>query len=286
MRRKAIAVAVAAALLCLGGCAALSKPTPPPAMQFSYTANNGPAAGLVRAFILNGSTVLQFIDIGQADPKVYVAGQAAPLPYQVVGQYAILSGIHPSLRIVANDATATVIAASLQDSPPAPAAPTAAPSSALSPVAMIAGEPLPIPAASRPDPLAVQLQEALRQLAQARKDLDDLKREFAGSSSANGVGIRPAALIVPAAITPAAEQPRTWTLAGNRSLKDNLADMAREAGYAEPNWRAANPYLVTYTTKYTGTFLEVVGKIAEQVPALDFRVYSWKRTIEVAEATN
>lgn len=274
MRKKAIAAAIAAVLASgLLGCAGWNKPNPPPAMQFSYTSNNGPAAGLVRAFVLNGSTVLQFIDISQAQPKVYLGDQNTPASYQVIGQYAILSGVHPALRVTANGATALVMADALQGILP----PLQTPQPAAAPVQASA--------ATRSAPLADELQEARRQLAEARARVDELQRDLVGGAAA-GAAIRPAPLIVPAPTSAAAgEQARTWTLTGNRTLKENLADLARQAGYAEPIWRAANPYMVTYTTRYTGTFLEVIGQIAEQVPALDFRVYSWKKTIEVAEAT-
>jgi len=272
MKKKAVAAAIAAVLASgLLGCAGWNKPNPPPAMQFSYTTNNGPAAGLVRAFVLNGSTVLQFIDISQAQPRVFLGDQATPAPYQVIGQYAILSGVHPALRVVANGATATVAADALQGAMPGLQAQLAATQA---------------PEPAKPNPITNELQEARRQLEDARARVDELKREIAGGPAAEAP-IRPASLIVPATTSaPAGEPARTWTLNGNRTLKDNLADLARQAGYAEPTWRAANPYMVTYTTKYTGTFQEVIGKIAEQVPALDFRVYSWKKTIEVAEASN
>lgn len=273
MKKKALTAAIAALFVSsLTGCALFSPPEPSPALQFSYATTNGPAAGLVRAFILNGSTILQFIDITQAQPKVYSGDQPTPLPYQVVGQYAILSGVHPALRVVANGATANVAAAGFSGTQAA-TAPT--------PPASLAGAPLAVQPAAKTDPLAAQLQDALRQLEQARKELADLKRDMAAGGASAG-NIKPAALIVPAG------DPgnRTWTLTGNRTLKDNLADFARQAGYAEPNWKASNPYMVTYTVKYSGTFLDVIGKIAEQVPALDFRVYSWKKTIEVADSAN
>lgn len=259
MKKKALAAAIAAALSSsLMGCASFGRSEPTPAMQFNYSTLNGPAAGLVRAFVLNGSTVLQFIDISQAQPKVYVAGQATPAPYQVVGQYAILSGIHPALRVVANGATATVTATSLQagEVKPTLSLPAAAP-------------------AAPADPLDAQLQEARQQLAQAKQRVDELQRERCVA----GGNIRPAQLIVPVTDTS-----NTWTLEGGRTLKDNIDTLARAAGYAAPRWKASNPYMVTYTTKYDGTFVEVIGKIAEQVPALDFHVYSWKRTIEVVDA--
>lgn len=269
MKKNAVIAVLAAGLaLSLSGCALLGKKEPPPALQFSYSTSNGPAAGLVRAFVMNGSTVLQFIDLSQAQPKVYAGGQDTPLPYQVVGQYAIVSGVHPMLRVAANGATAIATATNLQPEqlgafiPPAPVA-------AAAPIAA-------------PDPLTLQLQETRQRLDRARRQVADLEREIAGAAT-----ITPAANIQPAPlIVPAGDTARAWTLEANKTLKDNLADFARTAGYAEPNWKAANPYMITQTASLNGTFVEVVGKIAQQVPTLDIRIYPWKRSIDVVEASN
>jgi FtsP/CotA-like multicopper oxidase with cupredoxin domain len=275
MRFKAASAALLAALsTSLTGCA-LFQPQPASPLQFNYSTVNGPAAGLVRAFILNGSTVLQFIDISQAQPKVYSGDQVTPLPYQVVGQYAIVSGLHTSLRVTANGATATVTAPETKDNQLG--VPTALPAAALN-AATLAPAPAATPAPA--DSVNQQLQAMRAELEQARKQVEELKREMSGAG-AGGPAIKPAALIVPAS-----DVAQTWTLHGNRTLKDNLADMARTAGYAEPSWKAANPFMVTYTMKFNGTFLEVIGKIAQQVPALDFRVSPGRRKIDVVDATS
>lgn len=269
MKFKAASLAILVALSAgLAGCATFDQKEQ--ALQFNYSTSNGPAVGLVRAFVLNGSTVLQFIDISQAQPKVYAGTQDNPLPYQVVGQYAIVSGVHSMLRVVANGATAVSTAANLQPDqltafiPPAPNAAAAA----------IAG--------AAPDPMTLQLQDARQRLEKARRQVADLERELTGTGTVSlAQTIQPAPLIVPAGDTA-----RAWTLVGNKTLKDNLADFARTAGYAEPTWKAANPYMVTQTSSFNGTFVEVIGKIAQQVPALDIRIYPWKRSIVVVEASN
>lgn len=246
---------------CLAGCALLKpEPTPPPPVQFNYATANSASTGLVRVFNLKGDTVLQFIDISAAQPKVYEGEETTPLPYQVVGQYAVVSGVRQSLRVVTKGGNAAVT----RTAPP-PTASTAAELARLD--AVRPAEPV--------EPVLVgELAQMKKELAEARQALAQLRPQS---------NIKPAALIVPVAV---ADPTRTWTLQGNKTLKDNLADLAREAGYSEPRWKAANPYMVTYTTTYTGTFLDVVGKLAGEVPALDFRVYSWKHTIEVADAGN
>jgi len=85
-------------------------------------------------------------------------------------------------------------------------------------------------------------------------------------------------------IVPFGEVPRVWTLAANKSLRDNMRDWALAAGYAEPAWRASNVFQITYTSTYTGTYLEVLNQVANAVPAVDFRVSRSTRSMEVVDA--
>lgn len=274
MKQKAIALAIAAAISSnLVGCAALSRPEPTPAIQFTYAAENGPAIGLVRAFVMNGNTVLQFVDIPQAQPKVYAGDQPAPLPYQIIGQYAVLSGIHPSLRVVANGATATVTAKSVEP----------ALKLKMSPELAYPGE------SSQSPPTNDPLQRESQDVAQLRNEVAELKRKLAGDPNAGAGTNIPAAIVraetkTTALIVPAGDTSRTWTLTANRTLKDNLADLVQQAGYTFV-WKASNPYMVTYTKKYQGTFQEVIGEIAQEVPTLDVRLYAGKRRMDVVDAT-
>ena len=106
MKQTTIAAAMAAALT-LGGCAYFR--TEPPAIQINYEAANADATGLIRAFDTKGNTVLQFFDVTKARPTIYGDGQATPLKFEVVGQQlAVLPGTFQTLRIEANNATATV----------------------------------------------------------------------------------------------------------------------------------------------------------------------------------
>jgi hypothetical protein len=84
-------------------------------------------------------------------------------------------------------------------------------------------------------------------------------------------------------IVPFGEVPRVWTLAANKSLRDNIRDWAVAAGYGEPAWTASNLYQVTYTSTFTGTFLEVLHQVANAVPSLDFRVSRAARRLDVVD---
>lgn len=90
----------------------------------------------------------------------------------------------------------------------------------------------------------------------------------------------------PMQIVPFGEVPRVWTLAANKSLRDNLKDWAAVGGYSEPKWAASNAYQITYTSTYTGTFFEVLNQVANAVPSIDFRVSKVNHTIEVVDSSN
>jgi outer membrane protein OmpA-like peptidoglycan-associated protein len=106
MKKTTIAVAVAAATtITIAGCAILQNDKPLP-IGFNYATVDGTSAGLVRAFDMNGSTVLQFVNLSAAKPKVLEGGQE--LPYRVVGQYAVLSGFHSALAVKTSTGLAVV----------------------------------------------------------------------------------------------------------------------------------------------------------------------------------
>ncbi len=263
-----IAVAVLA-VAALNGCSLIKTAPAPDPVQFNYKTSHGESAGLVRVFNLKGNTVLQFIDIGKAQPKVFDADQPGALSYDVIGQYAIVAGIHNSLRIEANGGSATARRAIPAAAPAEPQA------TAILPAANPAAD---TPqAASRMSATETALLEVLAQLDQAKKDLALARRELAQLQQLN---IQPAAPL----IVPDNDKSRVWVLAGNRTLKENLADMARDAGYAEPNWKSSTPYMVRYRTSYTGTFLEALAQISDAVPRLDFKVSKRYRTIEIVDA--
>jgi len=110
MKKNTLAAAVIAALtISMSGCALL-QPDKSPAVQFNYTAQDAKdaaQAGLVRAFDMNGNTVLQF-SIQSSRPKIFDTGNPASISYQVIGQYAVLPGVHQSLLI--KTATASIVA--------------------------------------------------------------------------------------------------------------------------------------------------------------------------------
>lgn len=82
---------------------------------------------------------------------------------------------------------------------------------------------------------------------------------------------------------PAAEQPRTWLLDSHKTLRTNLEDWAKQAGWKKPAWQPNNPYQITFSSTMRGSLLDVLGEIAKAVPELDIQVSRAKREIRVSE---
>lgn len=121
----------------------------------------------------------------------------------------------------------------------------------------------------------------------AVKLVNEYLANMAPASAQNSIGETPRAAvpIVPMApqIVPFGEVPQVWTLAANKSLRDNIRDWSITAGYGEPNWAASNLYQITYTSTYTGTFLEVLNQVSNAVPSVDFKISRNARRIEVVD---
>jgi outer membrane protein OmpA-like peptidoglycan-associated protein len=91
MRKTALAAMIAGALTV--GCGKQpeqqgAKPTV--VYRFNYEVEDAHQTGLVRAFHDGSHTILQFLDIGGANPEITDAG-GNPLLYKVVGPYAVLT---------------------------------------------------------------------------------------------------------------------------------------------------------------------------------------------------
>lgn len=79
------------------------------------------------------------------------------------------------------------------------------------------------------------------------------------------------------------ELPRTWLLSKDKTLKENLTDWTKTAGWNQPIWTAANPYQITSTVSINGTFVEVLEKVSQSVPDLDIHVWKGQRNIRISD---
>lgn len=126
----------------------------------------------------------------------------------------------------------------------------------------------------------ISQESAVKLVNEYLSNMSNTSTQFASTGAQQAI-----APIVPSApqIVPFGEVPRVWTLAANKSLRDNVRDWAIAAGYGEPAWMASNLYQVTYTSTYTGTFVEVLGQLANSVPSVDFRLSRNARRLEVVD---
>lgn len=101
--------------LCVFGTAALSgcvlMSTAPATVQspisFNYQTENGRSIGIEQVFEMNGNTVVQLGVTPISPPLVYdTAG--AELRYKQLGQYIMLNGVHPDIRVVVDGRQAAV----------------------------------------------------------------------------------------------------------------------------------------------------------------------------------
>lgn len=140
------------------------------------------------------------------------------------------------------------------------------------------------------DPLAMQMVNKILTMAQNnllrpedayRLIADILQPRQVATAAASPIQPAPQR---PAIIVPVVEEPRAWTLQAGKTLKEILEAWATTAGWTLPTWQASNPYKITENYTLTGTFMGVLGQLAEMVPAIDLQVKKGVRTIKVVDA--
>jgi hypothetical protein len=81
----------------------------------------------------------------------------------------------------------------------------------------------------------------------------------------------------------AADVPRQWTLDDTKTLRANLEDWARIAGWEVPAWQVSSQYRVSPST-IPGTFYDALAQLATAVPSLDFAINKTRHTLRVSES--
>lgn len=94
------------------------------------------------------------------------------------------------------------------------------------------------------------------------------------------------AVYVTRQFAPVADQPRTWLLDSNKTLRANLEDWAMQAGWEKPDWQPVNPYQITFSSTMQGSLLDVLSEITKAIPELDIKVSRTKREIRISDGQN
>lgn len=158
--------------------------------------------------------------------------------------------------------------------------------------AAVAAAPAGTQAPGAVDPLAMQMVNKILTMAQnnllrpedAYRLIAEILQPRSMTASATATSVIQAAPQRAAIIVPVVEEPRAWTLQAGKTLKENLDAWAATAGWAPPAWQASNPFKITENYTLTGTFMNVLGQLAEMVPSIDLQVKKGVRTIKVVDA--
>jgi hypothetical protein len=79
------------------------------------------------------------------------------------------------------------------------------------------------------------------------------------------------------------ELPRSWVLDHKKSVRENIEEWARVAKWEAPNWQSVTAFNIEASATLNGTFIEVLGQLANAIPSLDFKANKTLRTLVVAD---
>lgn len=162
MRNLKQALLSCAVAVLLGACAA---PAPISVIGFNYEIDNARANGIVQVFDLSGDTVVHIRDMNPKSTQ-FLDAKNQPIVFKVVGENAVLSGMHSSFTVSTASAASRVIrkAGAPSTEPAAIMAPGMRPPSAL-------------PGATESEPAIVS------EIARIRKELAELKTLLADAAT-------------------------------------------------------------------------------------------------------
>lgn len=148
----------------VGMLAACSTPAPTTIIGFNYEIDNARANGIVQVFDLSGNTVVQVRDM---NPKTthFLDARNVPIQFKVVGENAVLTGMHESFTV-----STTAAASRVRRKQTAPASAPAAVSVAM-------------PAAVKQENSSVSDVAIVAEIARMRKELSELKAMLAASAA-------------------------------------------------------------------------------------------------------
>ena len=183
MKKLKIGLFVGVALA-LGGAAGCMS-TPPSPIGFNYQVDNGQANRIVQVFDLSGNTVVQIRNVDTKATRFYSA-QNVEIPFKVMGENVVLSGLHQSFTVSSSRAASRVVRTAPVIAAEAPAPTNAAPVPAV-----------PVPAAPSPaqrandEKLFAEIARIKAELAELKKMLATAELPSTGAHAAAGTGHAP-----------------------------------------------------------------------------------------------
>ena len=87
---------------------ACMTPTPTTVIGFNYAVDNAKANGIVQVFDLRGNTVVHVRDMNPKSTQ-FLDAKNSPIPFKVVGENAVLTGIHSSFTVSTASAASRVL---------------------------------------------------------------------------------------------------------------------------------------------------------------------------------
>jgi len=161
MKKLKLALTICTAAALMSAC---MTPTPTTVIGFNYAVDNAKANGIVQVFDLGGNTVVHVRDMNPRTTQ-FLDAKNSPIPFRVVGENAVLTGMHSSFTV----STATAASRVLRrvDAPTAEPAGVAA---ATTPKAKL-------PGAADSDAAVVA------EIARMRKELAELKKILAAAAA-------------------------------------------------------------------------------------------------------
>ena len=216
-------VGVALAAAGIGGCMTM-LPSP---IGFNYQVDNGQANRIVQVFDLSGNTVVQ---IRHVDPKGtrFRNAHNVEIPYKIVGENAVLDGLHNSFTVSSSRAASRVVRIT-----PIPDA-TASATPALDPAVAAA-----LAQASAASGEQVVDEKVAAEITRIKKELAELKKMLAAAEFPSVNAQAPVAPAFPAATEPQAEVVRisfadnSLYFAPPRKVRAHLVEMAQSAKTVE-----------------------------------------------------
>jgi hypothetical protein len=74
-----------------------------------------------------------------------------------------------------------------------------------------------------------------------------------------------------------------WVLSKEKTLKENLEEWTKLAGWSEPVWKSHHNYQINFSSTVHGSLIDAIGQIAQSIPDIDFHVWKKQGLLQVSD---